>query len=328
MIAVTGANGLLGSFVVRRLVDHGESVVAICRERSDLSLLHNIRDRITIRHADIMDPVTLLEAMEGIDELIHAAASVSINPRRAEQIMRINVEGTRNVVNTSLIANVRRLVHVSSVAALGSQKGQTRIDETNKWIDSSFNSAYAESKYYAELEVFRGQEEGLSTVIVNPSFILAEANWNISSAQFFKYAWEEHPFYISGYMNYVDVLDVSAVIYRLLRDGVQGRRFIVSAGNISYRELLRKITTEFGKKPPSLRVPNAVLKPFAFIEGIRAAVTRSEPKITKDTARLASTQFLFLNERITKHLNFKFQPIDETLKRCCRYYIEKNAGKK
>ena len=328
MIAVTGANGLLGSFVIRHLVDHGESVVAICREHSDLSLLHNMRDRITIRHADIMDPITLMEAIADIDELIHTAATVSINPRKAEQIMRINVEGTRNVVNSCLLSNVKRLVHVSSVAALGSQKGQTRVDESNKWIDSPFNSAYAESKYYAELEAFRGQEEGLSTVIVNPSFILAEANWNISSAQFFKYAWQEHPFYISGYMNYVDVRDVSEIIYKLLRDTVQGRRFIVSAGNISYKELLGKITREFGKKAPSWRVPNAVLKPFAFIEGIRAAITQTEPRITKDTARLASTQFLFANDRITKHLNFKFQPIDETLKRCCRYYIAKNEGKK
>jgi dihydroflavonol-4-reductase len=328
MIAVTGANGLLGSFVIRKLLDHRESVVAVCRESSDKSLLSDVADKITWRYADIMDPLSLREALEGIDEVIHTAATVSINPRKAEEILRINVLGTRNVINTCLEVNVRRLVHVSSVAALGSQKTQTNIDESNKWVDTPFNSVYAESKYYAELEVFRGQEEGLSTVIVNPSFILAEANWNISSAQFFKYAWEEHAFYIDGYMNYVDVKDVAEVIYRLLRDKVEGKRFIVSAGNISYLDLLRKITKEFGKKAPTIRVPDAVLRPFAFIESIRAGITRTEPKITKDTAKLASTRFLFVNESITKHLNFRFQPIDETLKRCCRYYIDAVSAKK
>ncbi|MGC3947234.1 MAG: NAD-dependent epimerase/dehydratase family protein [Chryseolinea sp.] len=216
MIAVTGANGLLGSFVIRKLLEKHDSIVGICRENSDLSLVNDIASRITWRHADIMDPVAFSEALQGVEKVIHTAATVSINPRKADQIMKINVDGTRNVVNACLEHNIKRLVHVSSVAALGSQKGQTRIDEDNKWVDTPFNSVYAQSKYYSELEVFRAYEEGLSAVIVNPSFILAEANWNISSAQFFKYAWEEQPFYISGVMNYVDVLDVAEIVCRLL----------------------------------------------------------------------------------------------------------------
>jgi dihydroflavonol-4-reductase len=328
MVAVTGANGLLGSFVVRKLLQHREEVVGICRQGSDLSLLDDVSKQIIWRHADIMDPVALHDAFAGIGEVIHTAATVSINPRKAEQIMRINAVGTRNVVNACLEHNVRRLIHVSSVAALGRQKGQTLIDESNKWIDTPSNGAYAESKYYAELEVFRGQEEGLSTVIVNPSFILAEANWDISSAQFFKYAWEEHPFYIDGYMNYVDVHDVADVIFRLLRDKVEGQRFIVSAGNISYQTLLQKIAHLFGKKAPSMRVPTAILRPFAWVEGIRSAITRTDPKITKETAILAGTKFLFANENITNHLKFEFQPIDETLKRCCGYYTRKMSTKK
>lgn len=326
MVAVTGANGLLGSFVVRALLQRHETVVGICREHSDMSLVQDIAANITWRHADIMDPVALRESLEGIDELIHTAATVSINRRKAEQIMRINVEGTRNVVDTCLELGIKRLVHVSSVAALGSQKGQKAIDENNKWIDSPFNSVYAQSKYHAELEVFRGQEEGLSTVIVNPSFILAEANWEISSAQFFKYTWQERPFYIDGYMNYVDVRDVAEIICRLLRDSVQGRRFIVSAGNISYHALMQKIARGYGKKAPSIRVPNTLLRPFAWLEEVRSAITNSEPKITKETAKLATTKFLFLNNSITKHLNFQFQPIDETLERCCGYYMKKYGG--
>ena len=105
---------------------------------------------------------------------------------------------------------------------LGRQKGQKVIDEDNKWVESSLNSVYAKSKYLAELEVFRGQEEGISSVIINPSLILAEANWNISSAQLFKYAWDEKPFYIDGFVNYVDVKDVSELTYRLLFSNIEG----------------------------------------------------------------------------------------------------------
>ncbi len=328
MIAVTGSNGLLGNFVIRKLIAQGEQFIALRRSDSDVSLLEDIADRITWRNADIMDPVSLREGLHGATQVIHTAAIVSFNPRRANEVMDINMMGTRNVVNTCLDHNVKRLVHVSSVAALGRQKGQRLIDETNKWIDSPDNNIYALSKYQSELEVFRGVEEGLSAVVVNPSLILAEANWNFSSAQLFKYAWDERPFYMDGVVNYVDVTDVANVVYALLHDQIKGERFITSCGKISYRDLLTKMSHQFNKKPPSIRMTKALLKPAAFLEGIRARITGTEPKITPETVRLAGSDFLFDNSKITNKLNYQFQPIDETLKRCCIYYKSKMNAKK
>jgi nucleoside-diphosphate-sugar epimerase len=328
MIAVTGGNGLLGNFVIRKLIAKGEKFIALRRNSSDVSLLDDIADQISWRNADIMDPVSLREGLEGATHVIHTAAIVSFNPRRANEVMDINMMGTRNVVNACLEHNVKRLVHVSSVAALGRQKGQYLIDEDNKWIDSPDNNIYAISKYQSELEVFRGVEEGLSAVVVNPSLILAEANWNVSSAQLFKYAWDQRPFYMDGFVNYVDVIDVANVIYALLYDEVRGQRFIVSCGKISYKELLTKMALHFNKKPPSIRMTKAVLKPVAFIDGIRARLTGAEPKITPETARLAGSDFLFDNKKITNKLGYQFQSIDETLKRCCRYYTSKVIAKK
>ncbi len=328
MIAVTGANGLLGSFIIRKLIQQGESFVALKRKGSDASLLGDVFDKVNWRDADIMDPVSLKEALRDTTHVIHTAAMVSFNPRKADQVMDVNVMGTRNVVNVCLEQHVKRLVFVSSVAALGRQKGQYNINEKNKWVDTPSNSVYAKSKYLAELEVFRGQEEGLSVVIVNPSLILAAANWNVSSAQLFKYAWEQHPFYIDGFVNYVDVADVVEVIYNLLHDGVEGERFIVSTGKISYKDLLHKMSHEFKKKSPSVRLTKGVLKPVAFIEWFRTWLTGTEPRMTKETARLAGADFLFENDKIRNKLNFEFQPIDETLKRCCRYYMEKMILKK
>jgi nucleoside-diphosphate-sugar epimerase len=208
MIAITGGNGLLGSFIIRELINTNQPFVAFKRNNSDISLLRDVSEKITWRDADVLDPVSLNEALNDITHVIHAAAIVSFNPRDAKKIYNVNVLGTRNITNACLNAGVRRFVHISSVAALGRQKDQTIIDEQNKWIDNPLNSTYAESKYYAELEVFRAQEEGLSTVIINPSVILAPTDWTRSSAQLFKYVYDEKSFYIDGSLNYVDVRDV------------------------------------------------------------------------------------------------------------------------
>lgn len=328
MIAITGANGLLGSFVVRKLLQQNETFIAIKRKGSDLSLLRDVNGKITWRDADILDTVSLSEAFENVTQVIHAAAVVSFNPRRANQVMDINVQGTRNVVNTGLAHGIKRLIHISSVAALGRQKGQKIITENNKWVDTPLNSVYAKSKYFAELEIFRGQEEGISSVIINPSLILAGANWNLSSAQLFKYVWEEKPFYLDGFLNYVDVIDVTELIYTLLHTNIEGERFIASAGKISYKDFFGMIAKEFNKKPPSIKLTKNFLKIGAFVESFRAGIAGAEPRLTRETARLAGSEFLFENQKIRNRLNFEFQPIDKTLQRCCGYYIEKMKAKK
>jgi nucleoside-diphosphate-sugar epimerase len=328
MIAVTGANGLLGSYVVKTLIQRQEPFLAIKRQDSDVSLLDDVKDEITWHDADVLDIVSLNEAFRNVTHVIHTAAIVSFNPRRAKQLMQINVMGTRNVVNACLANGVKRLVHVSSVAALAAQKDQKIVTEENKWVDSHHPSAYAISKYLSELEIFRGQEEGISTVIVNPSVILAEANWNNSSAQIFKYIWNETPFYSGGAVNYVDVVDVANIIYKLLKSEIESERFIVSAGKMPYKELFALIAKEFNKKIPSIRVDKRFLKIGAYFETWRAIISGSEPRLTKETARVAEADYLFDNRKIVDQLNFQFQPIDKTLQRCCRYYMEKTNAKK
>jgi dihydroflavonol-4-reductase len=327
MIAITGANGLLGSFIVRKLIAAGESFIAIRRKDSDTSLLADVAGRVEWRTADIADPVAIEEALQGVTHVIHAAAMVSFNPSLKKRIYDMNVLGTRNIVNACLANNIKRLVHISSVAALGRQKGQTEITEDNKWIESSVNSTYAESKYYAEVEVFRAQEEGLSTVIVNPSVILAPADWRKSSAQLFKYAWDEKRFYINSNLNYVDVRDVSEAVYMLLHDSVQGQRFIVSAGSIPFLDFFRSVSRNFNKRPPSVRLDTGALHLVARLETLRSRIMNREPLLTVETARLAGTHFNYSNQKIKKTLKFEFQTIDATLAWCCAYYLNFIAKK-
>lgn len=322
MIAVTGANGLLGSFIIRQLLSEKRPLIAIKRKDSDIQLLKDVNQPIEWRTADVLDPVSLEDALQGATHVIHAAAMVSFNPAAEKRIMNVNVLGTRNVVNACLANNIKRLVHISSVAALGRQKDQAVVDENNKWLDSPLNTAYAKSKYYAELEVFRGHEEGLNTVILNPSVILAPADWNKSSSQIFKYISEERSFYIDSYLNYVDVRDVAEAAIQLLDHEIRNERFIVNAGNIRLIDLFSTIADKLGKKPPSIKLNKTLLKIVAVAENIRSKIGGSEPLITKETARLAGTHFTYKNNKIRNLLNFDFRSIDDSTSWCCNYYLK------
>lgn len=328
MIAVTGATGLLGNAIIRKLIIEGEQFVAIKRKSSDTSLLGDVTQNVLWREADLTDPVSLDDALQGITKVIHAAGLVSFNPRDKKKLYEINVNGTRNLINASLHHNIQRFIHVSSVAALSRPKDVAIIDETQKWVESPLNTVYAESKYLSELEVMRGHEEGLNVVIVNPSVILGTGDWNRSSAKFFRYVWRGNSFYTDGFMNYVDVSDVASIILELLRSTHSGERLILNAGSISYKNLFEIIARHFNKQPPSIKIEKKILSLLARLESIRSVITGADPLITKETARLAKTRISYSNDKIRNKLNFEFQSIDDTVKMCCEYYIQHVNGKK
>lgn len=327
MIAVTGANGLLGSYIIRKLVEQKIPCVAIRRKNSDTSSLADIEQAVTWREADVLDYESLLEAFEGVTGVIHAAAVVSYHKRDRDTLYAVNVEGTKHVVNACLQLGLNRLLHVSSVAALGKEKGQQLVDENSKWIEGNVVSNYADSKYKAELEVWRGQEEGLSTVVVNPSVILAPSDWNKSSAQLFKYAWQQRPFYTEGAVSAVDVRDVAECVVRLYESSIQAERFILNGEKISYLDFFSKAAVTFQKRPPFIRVGKPLLQVAAFLEAIRGTLTGSAPLVTKETAQLASRSFTYSNEKVKKALGVEFQSIESSIQWCCEQYMKKIALK-
>ncbi len=320
MIAVTGANGLLGSFVIRKLIDTHTPFIALKRKTSDTALLNDVADKITWREADLLDPESLQEVLVEATGVIHCAAMVSFNPRDEEKLLLVNVEGTKNLVNACLVLGIKRLLHVSSVAALGRQKDQTIISESNLWKDSPFNTVYGISKYKGELEVFRGQEEGLSTVIVNPSVILAQGDWEKSSAKLFKYAWKERPFYTDGSLNFVDVRDVANIIHQLYFSTLSGERFITSGGTTTIKNFFDKLCALLSKKSPGIKLSKGVLQVVAKLELWRSHITGSDPLITQETARLADSFFSYDNQKIIKALQYQFQTVDDTLTWCAEFY--------
>lgn len=323
-ILVTGGTGLVGSELLRQLIAQGKSVKAIYRK--------NIPDNSSFRgpgsinwvKADINDILSLEEAMQGVEQVYHCAAVVSFNPKKRTELFKTNVEGTANVVNACLLAGVKKLLHVSSVAALGRIRKDETITENSQWTEETNNSAYGKSKYYAELEVFRGVAEGLKAIVVNPTIILGAANWNDGSSALFKKAFEEFPWYTHGVTGFVDVRDVAAAMIRLMESDISGEKFILNAENRSYKEMLSMAAEGFGKKPPHREAKKWMGELIWRLDKIKSVFTGSNPLLTKETIRTSRARVYFDNSKILKTLpGFQFRKMEETIKDTCTFYLSR-----
>ncbi|MDI9873454.1 NAD-dependent epimerase/dehydratase family protein [Flectobacillus rivi] len=330
MVLITGITGLVGSFVAKQFLDKGHQVAGLRRASSDLSLLADIQTQIHWIEGDVLDVLSLEKALVGIDIVVHAAAVVSFAPKDAELMNKVNIEGTANVVNACLDAAVSKMCFISSVAALGRklpqeyvQGQQVTLNEKSTWEEDPLNSTYAKSKYLAEMEVWRGVAEGLNAVIVNPSVILGEADWNKSSTQLFKYAAGEPTYYPKGTINYIDILDLSACVYQLATSDIAGERFILNAGVIPYQNFFAQIANALGKKAPNKVVSETMSEILWRIEALRSWITGSTPILTKETARSSKFNFYFDNTKIKKQLNFDFRSFEDTITR-----VTQNLSKK
>lgn len=316
MIAVTGANGLLGSFIVRKLIETGLPFRAFRRASSDISHLSKFEGAIDWRIVDVLDHDRLLENLQGVSGVIHAAGMVSFDPRKRSAMLTTNVEGTRNVVNACIELRIPRLLYVSSIAALPAAPEKIVTEDMHLPVGKS-EAPYGDSKYQAELEVFRGQEEGLHTLVVNPSVILSAENWSRSSGRIFQYLISESSFYVNGMMNYVDVRDVADVILGLYNSAAENEHVIINGGVIEFREFLSLASKHLGKKTPHIKVPRAILGFTVYLEALRTLLTHKEPLVTRESVKLADSPTYYDNSKVRKLLGFEFRPLESTLSWCC-----------
>ncbi|MDX5348205.1 MAG: NAD-dependent epimerase/dehydratase family protein, partial [Hymenobacteraceae bacterium] len=255
MIFVTGGSGLIGSFLIQELVKQGFSVKALYRKQIPNLPVAN---KVTWIEGDILDAALVVKELAGVTHVFHCAGLVSYAPQDEDLLQQINVEGTAVMVNACLEYPEIKLCHVSSVAAIGKEKGKEQLNESAKWDPAAEVSAYANSKYFAELEVWRGIAEGLDAVIVNPSVVLGPADWNRSSTRLFKYVFDQKPFYTSGRFNYVDVRDVVQAMLKLTFSEISGELFILNAGSVTYKAFFDQISEKLQKKAPAVRVPGSL----------------------------------------------------------------------
>jgi len=314
MILVTGGSGLVGSELISQLLALGNKIKAIYNS-TRLTISH--QDLIPVK-CDILDTAALEEAMQGVTQLYHCAAMVSFSAKNKDQLLKINIEGTANVVNAALDAGVTKMVHVSSVSALGRIRENETVTEEMNWTEESSNSVYGKSKYLGEMEVWRGIGEGLQAVIVNPSLILGSGDWNKGSSEIFRSVYNEFPWYTEGVTGVIDVKDVARAMILLMNSEINKQRFILNAENLSYKEVFTNIAKCFGKKPPHKKVTPFIAAIVWRLEAIKSMFTGKDALVTKETARTALTKVYFDNNKILKALpGFQFTPINETIKNIC-----------
>lgn len=326
-VLVTGGTGLLGAYVLRELLQQGHEVKALFRERLPLLLTKAEKDLVHWVKGDVLDTSLLAEEMAGVQQVYHCAGVVSFNPAKRDHMVKINVEGTANVVNAAIEAGVDKLCHVSSVSALGRKRDNETVTEASKWSEDANLSNYGESKYYAELEVWRGISEGLPAVIVNPTIILGYGDWSSGSGATFRNAWEEFPWYTEGVSGFVDASDVARVMRLLMESDISGERFVVNAENITYRELFTRMAVAFGKRPPHRKVNKLLAGLVWRWEKAKSLVTGVDPLLTKETAETARRTVYFDNAKLLKALpGFRFRSVADSITEHCREYSVKTAG--
>ncbi len=313
MILVTGGTGLVGSHVLFDLCKLGKPVRALYRPNSDRELVKKIFSYyspdfeklyalVEWVEGDITDVLSIEDAMKGVEYVYHCAALVSFNKRDREKLEKINVEGTANIVNACLDANIKKLCYVSSVAALGKGEENKLLDENSKWTHEEDVANYSISKHLAEQEVWRGSEEGLNVVMVNPCVILGPHNWNIGSTVLFKNMYNGLKYYTNGSNAIVDVRAVSNAMIQLMESEISAERFLVITENIKFKSFCDKIAIAMNKKPPTKEVTKFMGGIARRFEAMRAKFSGTQPRITKETLSAAFKNFSYNSEKIKKAL--------------------------
>lgn len=325
MIFVTGGSGILGSHLLFNLSKKEESIRALYRNQEKIGQVRSLFRfynpegweaqflKIEWIKGDILDITEMLEFTEGCRQIYHCAALVSFHPKDFFQLMKINREGTENVVNAALHNNIEKLCHVSSTAAIGGDSKDV-ISENTKWKNQPNNSAYGISKYSAEREVWRGIEEGLNAVIVNPCVILGAGDWNESSLTIFKTVQKGISFYPPGANATVDVRDVAEIMERLMESDIHGERFLCTGSNQSFKDLMTCIAKELNAKEPTRTVNKLVVTIARRVLSIFKGIIGQRSDITKETVNNLFASKSYDNSKVKEALNFEFRNLEEQVK--------------
>jgi dihydroflavonol-4-reductase len=323
-ILVTGGTGLLGSELLRQLVELGGTIRAIRRATSRMDLVKNFQEKIEWVEADLLDIGALEDAFEGITHVFHCGAVVSFSSKYAEKMKQINVEGTANVVNLSLDFGIKKLIYVSSVAAIGRTIGKNDIDEATKWENSAANSNYALTKYLAEQEVWRGISEGLNAAMVNPAIILGDGFFDEGSIRFFRQIKNGLKFYPPGGSGFVDARDVADFMIRLMDSEISAERFLLCGENVKYQSFFEMVAQKLNVDPPKYLVKKWMAE-CAWIFGFfQQKIFGVEPMVTRETARNSLETWVYQNKKsLKKFPDFNYRTLAETIDFCGDRFLEK-----
>jgi nucleoside-diphosphate-sugar epimerase len=333
MIFVTGGTGLLGSHLLFELTKNGEKVRALKRKSSNPEIVSKVfryytdhpdefLSRIDWIEGDITNPAEVLIALKGITRVYHTAGIVSFDPADKKRILDNNIQGAANIVNACLETGIEKLCFVSSAAAIGQGEDGEMLTEEIYWTKMGKESIYAISKYQAEMEVWRGINEGLNAVIVNPSIIIGPGDWQRSSLRLFHEVYKGLRFYTEGITGYVDVRDVVKAMIFLMNSELSAERYIISAANYSYKDILSMIAESMGKRPPAIRATPFMIKIACLFDWTWSLLTAGRRKITRDILIASKNRIRFSNDKIRNAAGMEFIPIDKSIRHTSELFLK------
>jgi len=331
MDLVTGGTGIVGSHILEELTRNGKIVRAIKRTSSDINLVQRVFEHYNNPNfnciewvlADITDIPSIEEAMVGIENVYHAAAIVSFNKKDRQQMHKINIEGTANIVNICIANNIKKLGYISSIASLGRTAEQEWYSEKDAWKTSKQNSYYAITKYTAEHEVWRGTEEGLDSVMVNPGVILGPGEMHKSSGTLFGTIYKGLKYYTKGTNGFVDARDVSRSIIQLVQSDISKERYLCVGENLPFKTFFELVASSLNKTAPS-KLAKPWLTGIAWrLVGIISFISAKNPAITKESVSTSHFINQYSSDKLKQAIDFKFTPIKEACENTGAFFLKR-----
>ena len=319
MILVSGGSGLVGAHLLLQLCELGERPRALYRSLESLSNVKQLFSshsnsgnqyfkQIEWVKGDLLDVPSLEEAFKGVSQVYHCAALISFNPRDYHSLYKTNVIGTANMVNAALFFGASKFCYISSIASLGKETPGKEITEETSWnIDQP--NVYAQSKYLAELEVWRAAQEGLPTVIINPGVILGPGIWQQGSGKLFAFAKKGKSFYFPGGSGFVAVKDVTKLMHLAMKSPLKNERFICVAENISYQKLFKYMAQGFGHKEAQYSLPFWLLAVLWRLDFLKYSLLGGGRKITKQTVEGLRQRDYYNHDKSKKQLEMTYNNI-------------------
>lgn len=335
MILVTGGTGLVGSHLLMYLLVKGASVRATHRKSSDLQKVKEVfsyyrQDAISLFskiewvEADLNNIPALESAFKGVNLVYHCAALISFDPNDFDSLQKINKGGTENIVNLCIDKKIKKLCYVSSIAAIGKSTSTNPVNEENEWNDTNVN-VYASSKHFAEIEVWRGAQEGIPVVIVNPGIILGPGYWENGSGLLFKSSAKGMRYYFPGGTGFISVGDVINIMIQLMNSPIENERFIAVAENLSYRSILEKIAYGFNKPAPKIGLKFWQLEIFRRLDWLLCLITNKKRKLTKNGLEALRHAQNYDNSKVNGTLNMEYESIQSCVNQSCKKYLETHS---
>lgn len=335
MILVTGGTGLVGSHLLFKLLQTHNKVRAIYRRAHKLELVKKVFsyytpdfealfNKIDWVYADITDIPSLEVAFKDVQYVYHCAAFVSFEPDKYHLLRKINIDGTANVVNFCISHSVKKLCYISSIAAIGHQQNpQQLITEETHWNQEDDNSVYAITKYGAEIEVWRGTQEGVDAVILNPGIIIGPGFWNSGgSSSLIKKIYKGMPFYTHGVTGYIDVNDVVNAMVQLMQSDIQNERFTVVSENLSFKEFQAQTALALHIKPATKEATPLILALGWRLDWLNHLLTGKRRRLSKQMTKSARNIRKYDASKIKNALGIEFKSMKDSINETCELFLE------